>query len=714
MRQLILTFFCLVSTYVSSASEESVAQSLSTKLTVDLREPLYSDGTLSTEKGGVISGPNLRIQALKIKYIRKVENGLATFSIEAEDDLILEFGEYVFVGKKLYYDFDKKEGTIYEGRTSSEPWFFGGEKIDLRPDGSYIIHQGYITTSENKIPEWGLFTSEAHITDEFYIDAKQVQFKFFTYPILWIPSLKLNLNSIFDSPIRYRFGWGGSQGPRIGITYELFAWDRWKTFVRLDYRLTRGPGAGLETYYHSEDHKTEFQSINYLAKDSSLLNPHEKARYRFEGAFKKLMDEDKLTFLLTYDKVSDVEMPGNYYDNNFDFDTSERTQLLIRRQESDWISTFYARVRINPFQTVKQELPSFGVNYRPFVFGPTGIIMENWAKASYLDFKYARNLPHVRNFASSRFEYCPRLYRPFFIGPITVTPEAGAVAIFYGDSPEHESKWMALGIFGAEAQTQLYHTNTSFKHVVKPYLAYRTYTHPTTAPNHHFIFDINDGYYYLNQMTLGVENSLYFKKMNEGCISRPLFLNVFAHGFFDSGHITPTVPKLYGQLIFFLIPTMKQTLETAWDFWHQRLDHFNVRLDWTIDADMAFGAEYRHRSAYSWRKADYQNFFLDSFRTDKHLRHSQLSDERDTILFHAFYRFLPTWALEVSTRNGWNRSKQPTYFEYEIDVLTTIQTAWHLKFTFQHKENDTRFAIYFNIGLNKPKELDDCSTCYFE
>ena len=42
-------------------------------VTVDLRNPVYSDGVLSTECGGVIQGPNLRIQAMRISYTRKLK-----------------------------------------------------------------------------------------------------------------------------------------------------------------------------------------------------------------------------------------------------------------------------------------------------------------------------------------------------------------------------------------------------------------------------------------------------------------------------------------------------------------------------------------------------------------------------------------------------------------------------------------------------------------
>ncbi len=61
----------------------------------------------------------------------------------------------------LEYDFEKKSGIIYEGKTAVEPWFFGGEIIYLHPNGSYTIHNGYLTTSETCAVEWKLTTYDA-------------------------------------------------------------------------------------------------------------------------------------------------------------------------------------------------------------------------------------------------------------------------------------------------------------------------------------------------------------------------------------------------------------------------------------------------------------------------------------------------------------------------------------------------------------------------
>ncbi|WP_075883381.1 hypothetical protein [Candidatus Protochlamydia sp. W-9] len=688
----------------SNYAEETVKvvhEGFAEGITVDLKEPLYIDGVMTTNQGGVISAPRLRIQAKVIRYTKKMIDKTPILTIEAEDQLMIEFGDYLFTGQKLYYDFQKKEGFIEYGRTAIEPWFFGGEKIEMRCDGSYVLYNGYITTSENEQPEWGLYSNNVYVKQGRHLKAYDVQLKLKKYTILWIPSLSANLDSIFDSPIRYRFRWGGRQGPRVGLTYEIFSWNRWKTFVRFDYRLARGPGGGIETRYHSVDRKTEFQSINYLARDSSLLDPNEKARYRFEGLFKTLLDQDKVSILMTYDKISDRDMPSSYHDRDFDFDPSERTQVLIRRQEDLWIGNLYTRLRINSFQTVKQELPTLSVNFKPFPLQRTGIIFENWASVSYLDFKYSKHIVDVPNYASNRFEYRPTLYRPFIAGPVTITPQMGFIEIFYGNSPKHTSQLLSLGLVGCRVETQLYKHLGDFKHVIIPYSFFHYYTSPTSSPNQHYIFDITDGWARLNKLTIGFKNSLLLKEQNG--ISQLFYANIYTHAFFNSKTIARTFPKLYGKFVFSSISTIKHTIQTAWDFQHHLFDHFNFRSEWTLSADFALAIEYRHRSAYSWRKVDEENFFLDSFRSENNLFNSALSDRRNTFLIHFFYRFHPNWACEFSSRQGWNRKKEPSYLEYEIDLLTTIQTAWHLRLSFQHRENDNRIALYVNVGLRRPE-----------
>lgn len=671
------------------------------EITVDLREPIYADGILTTEKGGVVTGPQIRIQALNIRYKKKDADGNLISQIEASDELLIEFGEYLFTGQQLIYDFKTKTGMIFQGRTAVEPWFFGGDSLELRSDGSYLITNGYVTTSEKDVPDWGIFASTILLEEDQYLQAQEAKLKIFNYSLLWIPNFKTNLATIFDNPIRYRFKWGGRQGPRFGLTYEVFSWKRWQTFLRFDYRITRGPGGGLETYYLSEDHKTRFQSINYVSKDSSLYHLHEKIRYRFEGSFHTSFNQ-KTDFMFSYDKLSDIDMPESYDDRDFSFETSKRTQLLIRHAEENWISNFYARVRVNSFQTVKEELPTFSTNFRPIAFEKSGIIFQNQASASYLDYKYSDNLVHIPDYCSTRFEYQPLLYRPILMGPITCTPEIGGVAIVYGNSPHKESEWVTLGIVGCDLTTQLHRYYDNRKHLLEPYAQYRYYTSPTSSPNQHYIFDINDGWTRLNELTFGIKNSIYDKD-EEGNVKKVFYNNLYAHTFFDMDTFKFNIPRLYTNVIFSTLPTIQHFIDAAWDFEHAQVDHFNIRTEWTLNSDFAISAEYRHRSSWCWRKVDPDNFFLELYRNENQLHHSTVSDRRDTVLFHFFYRFRPDWAVEVSSRQGWRRKHEPSYTEFEINLYTTIQTAWNLQLSYQHQETEDRVAIYMNVGLKKPR-----------
>lgn len=698
LSRFILVFLLVL--FAKGFSQESSQEDFPEDFTIDLRNPVYSEGVLTTEEGGIVTGPRLRIQARHIKYTKKKNDKEILFTLEAEGDLLIEFGDYIFVGERLYYDLKNHQGTLFQGKTAVLPWYFGGDEIELRSDGSYVVRNGFVTTSERDEPEWALSAKNIELSDQKYLTAQGIYLRFGDIPFLYVPSLHTNLNSIYDYPIRYRFRWGGKQGPRFGLTYEFLSWENLKLFLRFDYRITRGPGGGIEIRYSCEARKIQFQSINYVANDSSVFNLREKLRYRFEGFYEQYLNEDRTRIQLSWDKISDIDMPTSYVDKDFYYATTKPTEFEIRHQERDWISHFYVHVRVNNFQTIKQELPTFRLNVRPLSLGQTGIICEHTAEVSFLDFKYANNLPDVDDYHSARLEYRPFFYRPFTFGHVTFTPQLGGGLIFYGNSPNGESQWLSIATTGADLQTQLYRFYGPTKHIAIPYLSYRYCAAPTVKPNEHYIFDISDGLYRLNYFTFGCRNNLYQKR--DSSQKQLLFADFYAHAFLNTNTIHQTIPKAYARIIYFASSSIKHTFDSAWNIEHHQLDYFNYRLDLTLNADFAVSGEYRHRDAWDWRKVDQDNFFLDTYRSEEQLRHSPLSDRRDTLLFHCFYRFHPSWAIEFASRQGWNRKSQPNYTEYEINVMTTIQTAWNLTFSYQHTQNDDRIAVFMNVGLRKP------------
>jgi len=696
--------FCVCAPLSLIADSENLLETIMTGgVSVNLRDPTFNDGVLTTTAGGVITAPEIRIQARHIIYTRKKIDDQLVVTIEAEEDLILEFNSRIFVGNRLEYDFSAKSGVLYQGRTGMEPWYFGGDTIYLQPDGNYLIQNAFVTTSENVRPEWGIFAEKATVIDHDQIKASKVQFRIFDIPVLRLPSFKMNLNSIFDNPIHYEVR-AGSQGPRISVAYEIFSWERFKVFARLDYRLQRGWGGGFETSYHSADHKEKHETINFIARDAKSSAPHHVAiRYRFQGFYHKQMDSDKVTIDLSWDKLSDKEMATDYKERGLDIEAAGRTQLLVRKEADWWITNFTTRVRVNGFQTLKQELPCLETTIMPFELGESGVISQNKFSASYLDFKYADSIRDSDGYRSTRLTSSHQLYKPIPIGQFTATPEAGGLMIFEGSSPQHKPRFVGLGLFAFELDTRLHNFYRDFKHVCRPFARYEYYTAPTTSPNDHYIFDIDDGWYRLNMVRFGIDQSFYLKDGN-GLIYRFLEADIWANAFFDSHTIPQTIPKAYGRFIWNSFPTLRHTCHTGWDFEEQQLDHFNFRTDWTVNSDAAIGVEYRHRSAYDWRKADPNNFFLDAFRSVSELRHSQLSDRRDTVLLHLFYRFLPTMAVEFESRHGWNRRHQPAYNEFEVSWLAALRASWNVKVSYQHLEDDDRITFAITLGSKRPDQ----------
>ncbi|MGZ3634236.1 MAG: hypothetical protein ACXVAJ_07920 [Parachlamydiaceae bacterium] len=166
-------FIFLLLVFAVQASEIDLVKGI----TVNLRHPEYSDGTLKTDNGGLITAEGIRIQAQRILYDKKTGE-CPVCRIEAEEDLLFEFGEYLFIGRRLEYDFLTRTGILFDGKTAVEPWFFGGKEIMLHSDGSYTIYNSFLTTSESCDPDWKLSTEEATLSPSHDLEAKNFKFEY--------------------------------------------------------------------------------------------------------------------------------------------------------------------------------------------------------------------------------------------------------------------------------------------------------------------------------------------------------------------------------------------------------------------------------------------------------------------------------------------------------------------------------------------------------
>jgi hypothetical protein len=683
------------------AMEPAAASPLLQELIIDLKNPMFVHGVITTSDGGVITGQGLRIQARKIEYTNKIENGIRVQKIIAEEDVMMEYADRAFVGSKLEYDFISRTGVLYQGRTFVDIWFLGGDKIELQADGTFFISNAFVTTCEDQDNTWEINAKTVKITEDKFLSARNIRFRFFKVPLFWLPSFKSNLKAFSDPPIRYKVVWDKGLGPRLTMRYRVFSWQDLNLFFRLDYRLKRGFGGALESEYASPDNRHIFVTRSYGAHDKSFPDEKGPHRYRLQGLYHLESKDEKSQIHLTWDKLSDTRMVGDFRSDDFEINTQKRTHLVMFRQINNAFFHLSLQPRVNRFDSIDQELPLLTVGIRPFQLGHSGIISVNSASAGYLDYVYANDLRkefHHLGLASSthagRMETRNELYRPFSLGPITLTPNLGVVGIFYSNNPSHHPIGQGILTYGFNGQTRLFRSYKKFRHMCEPYLEFQGLTSPTAALSRHFYFDINDGYHELNQLRIGWRNSIYL--WNGPAFLPSITTDLYTYGFFGNRDFALAFPKYYFQAGWNR-PSYAIRGAIAWNNEESVWDFANIATDWTINKDIAFGVEFRHRSKYDWRKADHDNFIVDVSRPISELLKSPMSDARDTFLARLFIRLAPKWNCQIQSRHGWGRKNEPRYNAGKIDFITMLTCSWRLRLSYERMPNDNRFSGAFSL-----------------
>ena len=377
----------------------------------------------------------------------------------------------------------------------SNSWFVGGKTVTLQSDGSGVIDDAYMTTSENERNEWSVEAKKVILTPEGSVKASNVFFKFVRMPIFWAPKLTTNLKESSGSQFKYRFEYRHNHGATAGVAYKFYESDRWMSRVLLDVGLTKGypphgfrphgMGGGFEAHYKNPENKEAFSTFNYWARSIKVENEdvNRSTRFRFQGRYTNRFFDDKVAFKATYDRLSDQKCLVILLSEGWTQEEQAAHKPHFLKEEN-WISNLNTCVRLNKFQTVKQELPLFQFNVRPMTLGSTKWILNNRFNAGYLNYKYGAQTPkNIHDFHSSRIELDQKLFRNFQVAKLFITPSVGYRAISYSNSPQHNAKLLAVAKTGVECHTRLIRHFGQTKHAIEPYVNYEYITAPSVEPN---------------------------------------------------------------------------------------------------------------------------------------------------------------------------------------------------------------------------------------
>lgn len=653
------------------------------EILLELNHPTYTKGVVATDEGGVIYEPGLWIQAQHIRYFPSKEVG--EHKIQAWGDLLFQYKDRVYIGEELEYHFSTKKGWVIQGKTYVNPFYLGGKTIHLLSDGSCHIEEGFLTTSENKNAIWHLQAKKVEVVPGQLLTASHLRLHGWLLPI-WLPSFRLNLKAWQKDPLfRYMVTWDKGVGPRFSLRTQLFSWQNLILYFRGEYRLRKGFGGAIEAEYTSEDKRVYFAKKSYLASDIIPTDPIKKRRYRLQGEGHWKNGSATTQAHLTWDKYSDLLMPGDFKSTDFEINTAKKTEFILYHQRNHWLASLQALPKVNHFDSLKEKLPSFLWKVKPLVWGGAfRFLSEHSLQGEWLKLSYAKGLQdHLPSLQSIRLQTSHHLYRSFSLPGACFTPNLGIVGVYYQNSPQKKPVALSLLKYGATLQVPLLRCFSLGTHTLKPYLEFQG-VRLGSAKENHFIFSIQDGYTSFHKWRLGIQSYLWEA-------SYKLSSDLYFYLFLKTYALPVAVPKLYLKNELDL-PRLSFYTECAWNWIHQRLDLASIKTKYTYNENMALSLELRYRSPYQWRKANPENFTLDLLRSEKELLHSPLSDQRMSLFTHGFLRLTPFWSCQIRSHHGWLRKKQTPYHEWKLDFFTPLSTHWHLRLTYQHTQRDDRVS----------------------
>jgi hypothetical protein len=668
------------------------------QVTINLQNPNYTDGTLSTTSGGVIENNDIRIQAKSIRYTRKG----SIHTLDASGDLLVQHKKHVYVGEMFHYNFGDETGYVTDARTSVGNMYVGAARIDLNPDGSFEASEAFMTDAEQDSGLWDLRAEHIKVEKNGLMSTSNTKFRIYKVPVLWLPYFKMNLVKFPDSILDYGIKWDSAMGPRASVRYQLYSWRDLAVYGRVEYRWAVGWGGAFETEYFPEDSQTRFVTRSYIAKDRLEPAPNPQRRYRLIGDFKHVSKNERTTSIVTWDKYSDVRMESDFVTDDFELNRAKKTIVYLNHRENSFVTSFKFRPRANSFESIKQDLPTGLFALAPIELGRTGIYSSSLAKASYLDFAYSDQLvSSIPDYHSGRVELREKLYRPINLGAITITPLLGGDGIFYTNSPTDDAKWFGVLNYGLKGEARAIRNYNQFKHQIEPYIDYSGLSRPSVSPDNHYIFSIQDGLDKINQVRLGFKN-LFFDRTKLG--KEPFFkADLAANAFFADFSIPQVVP--YGYLnLNWNLPSVMIDWQNSWNFRQNTLQYSNARLKWTLNENIAFSLEGRYRSSYDWRKSDHDNFILDVSRSQSELLLSPLSDRRVTILTNLFVRITPFWEAKFQSHHGFLRKNQDPYNELMLDLTTWLSSSLKLNLSYRYTDyTKPNFPHHFTANIELVK-----------
>jgi lipopolysaccharide assembly outer membrane protein LptD (OstA) len=459
---------------------------------------------------------------------------------QAEGNAKIEDARGIVTGDKIVYDFEQKNGIIYNADFRANPYFGKARKVEKLGDTAFISKYGYFTTCNLDHPHYRFASKKISLYPQDKMQAERTTFYLWKIPLLYLP----RFNYSMKEPIMHVQVEPGSRkdwGLYLLSTWRYNLTENSNLRLFLDYRTKLGLGEGFDLNYKSPgtgrgDFKFYFANENYYNPPAGA--PTEFQRYFLRWRHKWNIDP-RTNLIAEFYKISDKRRQyennpapnpnahnilQDYFFREYERDSQPLTYALFHHAFNYSSLDVILQKRTNHWFDQLDKLPEINYSLPSLQIGETPFYFENSSQFGVYN-KKATTLPvSLDDVTMTRLDTTNTLALPMRLGFLRVKPYVASRQTFY-DQGENGKSSIVRTIFygGTDLSTKffrIYNTKANFmgleinglRHIITPSIKY-LYTHEPTVPISNLRqIDAVDAITRGNTATLSLSNKLQTKR----------------------------------------------------------------------------------------------------------------------------------------------------------------------------------------------------------
>ncbi|MFW6414548.1 MAG: LPS-assembly protein LptD, partial [Verrucomicrobiota bacterium] len=495
--------------------------------------------------------------------------------------------EVFWHGEEITGNFEDKIFKTDEHKIISGEWYGRGGEMRQDADENIIFHNVTLSTCEYVIDEhehYSLNAGKVVHTPDGKLKAYHTWYKVGPVPVFYWPYVQWDTDKDTGN-IRLEPGHSSDWGAYLLTSRRWKLSDKTDTTMKLDYRSKRGFGIGNLTRRKTKNSRSEFLAYGLNDDEPPQTSPDYNRRFDIEDQpyriafshFRQLTD--KLSLRLNVDKLSDIDMLEEWFEDEYEDYRQPRSFIDLRYDSERYTASLQARARLNDFYTTVERLPELRVEMpRQPVFDLGNLHYEGNLSLANLKMRWrdfdkprAGSLQYPEDYDALRLDSLNMFYTPFTLADkLTLTPRAGFRLTYYGDSTERPiytddiitmfqvddpdlvssnaavtsydsrggSKTRLAAELGLEASTKFYRVWDDFKsdfwridglrHVTQPYINYTYIPDPSEDRESLYYFDRVDRITEQNFIRAGLSQRLQTRHPSQDRIHELVSLDTYA------------------------------------------------------------------------------------------------------------------------------------------------------------------------------------------